>query len=96
MVSDVDRWIETARQCKYLPEHEMKVSGFTTAISVLFTLRLVNTIAPTSPANFILNKFILISFHRNCVTWSVIYCLKNPTYIMFQHQLQFVETFMAR
>jgi len=24
MVSDVDRWIETARQCKYLPEHEMK------------------------------------------------------------------------
>ena len=26
MVADVDRWIDIARECKYLPENEMKVS----------------------------------------------------------------------
>ena len=27
MVADVDRWIDLARECKYLPENEMKVSN---------------------------------------------------------------------
>lgn len=25
MVADVDKWIDIARECKYLPENEMKV-----------------------------------------------------------------------
>ena len=25
-ISDVDRWIETAKKCQYLPENDLKVS----------------------------------------------------------------------
>lgn len=27
--SDVDRWIETAKKCQYLPENDLKVSAYT-------------------------------------------------------------------
>jgi len=26
MVADVDKWIDIAKECKYLPENEMKVN----------------------------------------------------------------------
>lgn len=28
MAIDVDRWIEIAKDCKYLPENDLKVFGF--------------------------------------------------------------------
>ena len=28
MVGDVDKWIEIARECKYLPENDMKVMSY--------------------------------------------------------------------
>jgi hypothetical protein len=26
MVADVDQWIDIAKECKYLPEHDLKVN----------------------------------------------------------------------
>ena len=32
-MADVDKWIEVAKECKYLPENDLKVGNNTTHIS---------------------------------------------------------------
>ena len=34
-ISDVDRWIETAKKCQYLPENDLKVSILLNRIIIL-------------------------------------------------------------
>ena len=37
---DFDRWIEITMQCKYLPENELKVTGYSSLV-VLCSLRII-------------------------------------------------------
>ena len=75
-MTDVDQWIEIAKDCKYLPENDLKV-----------IFNSVNTTRPTLKHVFrIVAQVInhIIDF-RNYVIWYAIFCLKSLMFSLFQH-----------
>ena len=75
-MTDVDQWIEIAKDCKYLPENDLKVI-FNTEIK---------KIARRTVIFHIVTQFInhIIDF-RNYVIWYAIFCLKSLMFSLFQH-----------
>ena len=77
-MTDVDQWIEIAKDCKYLPENDLKV---------IFNNEIENITRPTVKHVFhIVAKFIdHIIYFRNYVIWYAIFCLKSLMFSLFQH-----------
>ena len=78
-MTDVDQWIEIAKDCKYLPENDLKV---------IFNSEIENITRPTVlvPCTSYRCQFInhIIDF-RNYVIWYAIFCLKSLMFSLFQH-----------
>ena len=77
-MTDVDQWIEIAKDCKYLPENDLKVK-FNNEIENITRLTVKHVFR-------IFAQFInhVIDF-RNYVIWYAIFCLKSLMFSLFQH-----------
>ena len=49
MVGDVDQWIDIAKECKYLPENDLKVNHSCALLGCQIPVILTSTIALASP-----------------------------------------------
>lgn len=79
-MADLDRWIEIAKECKYLPENDLKVS-YIRDIALLFAA---------------ISQLLFLVYFRNYVTTFANYFLKNQMSNRFQLLSLFAETFMVR
>ena len=77
-MTDVDQWIEIAKDCKYLPENDLKVI-FNNEIENITKLTVKHVFRIVAQ---VINH--IIDF-RNYVIWYAIFCLKSLMFSLFQH-----------
>lgn len=77
-MSDLDKWIEIAKECKYLPENDLMVSNFNThSLYHQHNNRQVHVLV------LVAMNYYLIVIDRNFATWYVIYYWKNLIFNLY-------------